>query len=74
MIPEMTSIALVDLLALWERQGRIKGLSVRCLSPTTQVLCHAYGYQPTEKDFRDVELLQKRFGVAASAAATQLRT
>ena len=23
----------------------------------------AYGYTPTEKDFRDMELLQQRFGV-----------
>jgi len=29
----------------------------------TQVLCHAHGYVPTEKDLRDMELLQARFGV-----------
>jgi hypothetical protein len=29
----------------------------------TQVLCHAHGYVPTEKDLRDMELLQGRFGV-----------
>jgi hypothetical protein len=33
------------------------------LSPAIQVLCHAYGYTPIEKDFRDMELLQERFGV-----------
>ena len=38
-------------------------MSVRCLSPATQVLCHAHGYVPTEKDFRDMELLAERFGV-----------
>jgi len=44
-------------------RGMIEGQSVRCLTPTTQVLCHAYGYTPTEKDFRDMELVQQRFGV-----------
>jgi hypothetical protein len=27
------------------------------------VLCHAHGYLPTEKDIRDMELLQRRFGI-----------
>jgi len=44
-------------------RGVVQGLSVRCLSPETQVLCHAHGYVPKEKDFRDMELLQARFGV-----------
>lgn len=44
-------------------RGVVKGTSVRCLTPETQVLCHAHGYVPTEKDFRDMELLQARFGV-----------
>jgi lincosamide nucleotidyltransferase A/C/D/E len=44
-------------------QGTIGEMSVRCLSPTTPVLCHAHGYVPTEKDFRDMELLAERFGV-----------
>lgn len=44
-------------------RGLIEGMSVRCLSPTTQVLCHAFGYEPTEKDFSDMELLRERFGV-----------
>ncbi|MFQ5924307.1 MAG: nucleotidyltransferase domain-containing protein [Anaerolineales bacterium] len=43
--------------------GMVDGVAVRCLSPAIQVLCHAHGYEPTEKDFRDMELLQKRFGV-----------
>jgi lincosamide nucleotidyltransferase A/C/D/E len=43
--------------------GTVNGVTVRCLSPTTQVLCHAHGYDPTEQDFRDMELLQERFGL-----------
>jgi len=44
-------------------RGDVEGWSVNCRSPMTQVLCHAHGYMPTEKDFRDMELLQDRFGV-----------
>ena len=44
-------------------RGVVGGMKVQCLSPTTQVLCHAYGYESAEKDFRDMELLQQRFGV-----------
>jgi lincosamide nucleotidyltransferase A/C/D/E len=44
--------------------GIIDGMNVRCLSPSTQVLCHANGYDPTEKDFRDMKLIKERFGVA----------
>jgi len=44
-------------------RGVIDGFPVRCLSPTTQVLCHAYGYVPIEKDLRDMERLQERFSV-----------
>ena len=44
-------------------RGVVNSVAVRCLSPETQVLCHAHGYVPTEKDFRDMELLQARFGV-----------
>lgn len=44
-------------------RGLIGGMRVCCLSPTTQVLCHAHGYVPVEKDFRDMELLKKHFGV-----------
>jgi lincosamide nucleotidyltransferase A/C/D/E len=43
--------------------GTVGEMSVRCLSPEVQVLCHAYGYVPTEKDLRDMELLRERFGV-----------
>jgi lincosamide nucleotidyltransferase A/C/D/E len=44
-------------------RGVVQGFGVRCLSLETQVLCHAHGYVPTEKDLRDMELLQARFGV-----------
>ena len=44
-------------------RGVVQGVSVRCLSPEVQVLCHAHGYVPTEKDLLDMELLQARFGV-----------
>jgi len=44
-------------------RGVVEGFSVRCLSPEIQVLCHAHGYVPTEKDLRDMELLHARFGV-----------
>ncbi|MCA1604864.1 MAG: nucleotidyltransferase family protein [Acidobacteria bacterium] len=44
-------------------RGVVQGIGVRCLSAKTQVLCHAHGYVPTEKDLRDMELLQARFGV-----------
>ena len=44
-------------------RGVVDGLHVRCLTPTVQVLCHAHGYVPVEKDFRDMELLKERFGV-----------
>ena len=44
-------------------RGVIEGRRVQCLSATTQVLCHAHGYVPAEKDLRDMELLAERFGV-----------
>jgi lincosamide nucleotidyltransferase A/C/D/E len=43
--------------------GVVGGTTVRCLSPAVQVLGHANGYVPVEKDFRDMELLAERFGV-----------
>ena len=48
-------------------RGFVRGRSVRCMSPTAQVLCHAHGYVPTEKDIRDMELLRERFGVELPA-------
>jgi hypothetical protein len=54
----------VGLVKLAETLGNeVQGVSVRCLSPEVQVLCHAHGYVPTEKDLRDMELLKERFGV-----------
>jgi lincosamide nucleotidyltransferase A/C/D/E len=44
-------------------RGVVQGVSVGCLTPEVQVLCHAHGYLPLEKDLRDMELLQARFGV-----------
>jgi lincosamide nucleotidyltransferase A/C/D/E len=44
-------------------RGLVEGVAVRCLSPAVQVLGHAHGYVPVEKDFRDMELLAQRFGV-----------
>jgi lincosamide nucleotidyltransferase A/C/D/E len=44
-------------------RGVVQGVSVRCLSPEVQVLCHAHGYVPNEKDLRDMALLNERFGV-----------
>jgi lincosamide nucleotidyltransferase A/C/D/E len=44
-------------------RGLVGGIKVRCLSPTTQVLCHAQGYTPVEKDYCDMERLANRFGV-----------
>ena len=44
-------------------RGLVGGVSVRCLSPSAQVLCHAHGYVPAEKDFRDMELLARQFNI-----------
>ena len=44
-------------------RGDILGVSVRCLSPEVQVLCHAHGYVPSAKDLQDMELIEARFGV-----------
>ncbi len=48
-------------------RGSVDGKAVRCLSATTQVLCHAQGYVPTEKDRRDMALLHRRYGVELPA-------
>ena len=44
-------------------RGRVQGVEVRCLTPEVAVTCHATGYTPQEKDFADMELLERRFGV-----------
>lgn len=43
-------------------RGSVDGRPVRCLSPEVQVLVHA-GYELTDKDYRELYLLRKRFGV-----------
>jgi lincosamide nucleotidyltransferase A/C/D/E len=48
--------------------GTLGGMKVSCLSPETQVLCHAQGYTPTEKDFQDMALLHQAFGVELPAS------
>jgi len=47
----------------FQGSGRIAHVNVQCLTPEIQVYCHAHGYVPSEKDFRDMELLEQRFGV-----------
>ncbi len=49
--------------AAFSGKGQVRGRQVLCLSPDAQVQCHGQGYAPTEKDIRDMELLQERFGV-----------
>jgi lincosamide nucleotidyltransferase A/C/D/E len=49
-------------------RGRVAGRPVRCLSPATQVIVHA-GYELTEKDFRELRLLNERFGVGVDPNA-----
>jgi lincosamide nucleotidyltransferase A/C/D/E len=43
-------------------RGSVGGRPVRCLSAETQVLVHA-GYELADKDYRELALLQERFGV-----------
>ena len=43
--------------------GAVNGYLVLCLAAEAQVLCHAHGYIPTEKDLRDMALLAERFSV-----------
>ena len=44
-------------------RGTVEGRGVACLSATTQVLCHAHGYTPVDRDFRDMQLLEESFRV-----------
>ena len=50
-------------------EGEIGGEAVRCLSPEAQVLVHA-GYELTAKDYRELEALHERFGVAIPPRST----
>jgi lincosamide nucleotidyltransferase A/C/D/E len=54
--------------AAFAGEGRVAGRAVRCLGADAQVQCHAQGYAPTEKDLRDMERLQQRFGVVLPIA------
>lgn len=42
--------------------GSVASRPVRCLTPDVQVLVHA-GYELTDKDYRELYLLRKQFGV-----------
>jgi lincosamide nucleotidyltransferase A/C/D/E len=44
-------------------RGLIGSETVKCLSPSAQVLCHAHGYQLVAKDFHDMELLARQFAI-----------
>lgn len=48
--------------------GRVAGREVSCLSAEAQVMCHAQGYEPKEKDLHDMQWLQERFGVVLPIA------
>lgn len=50
----------------FEGRGAIGGREVRCLTPEVQVLVHD-GYELTDKDYRELELLHQRFGVEIPA-------
>jgi lincosamide nucleotidyltransferase A/C/D/E len=43
--------------------GTIARFAIQCITPASQMLCHA-GYQLPEKQLRDLELLHEKFGVA----------
>ena len=47
----------------FEGRGTIAGKMVRCLTPEAQMLLHG-GYDPTDKDMHDVQLLHDAFGLA----------
>jgi lincosamide nucleotidyltransferase A/C/D/E len=47
----------------FDGKGRVGGRPARCLTPDVQVLVHD-GYELEEKDYRELELLHERFGVA----------
>jgi lincosamide nucleotidyltransferase A/C/D/E len=43
-------------------EGMIAGFAVQCITPESQMLCHA-GYELPDKQLRDLELLREKFGV-----------
>jgi len=44
-------------------KGKVSDREVSCLSASIQVLCHAHGYTPVQKDFDDMKKLEEKFGV-----------
>lgn len=46
----------------FDARGLVHGRTVHCLSPEVQVLVHS-GYELTDKDYRELDLLCERFGV-----------
>lgn len=50
--------------------GRIAGSPVACLSPVQQAIFHL-GYEPKEKDRRDMGLLSERLGVRWSPSSSE---
>ncbi|MGE0451377.1 MAG: nucleotidyltransferase domain-containing protein [Vicinamibacterales bacterium] len=68
--PDGTAVHLMDDGNEWVFQqgafsgtGTVDGTPVLCLSPEAQVLCHAQGYQPAEKDKADMQALEQAFNV-----------
>jgi lincosamide nucleotidyltransferase A/C/D/E len=59
--------------AAFAGEGRVGARRVRCLSAEAQVQCHGQGYEPTEDDLRDMELLQERFGVVLPVSLCRQR-
>jgi lincosamide nucleotidyltransferase A/C/D/E len=43
-------------------EGKVLGYVVKCITPESQKICHS-GYEISEKQIRDVELLHEKFGV-----------
>jgi len=50
----------------FQGKGTVGDREVRCLTPEAQMLCHT-GYEPSDKDFREMRLLRQRFGVELPA-------
>lgn len=46
----------------FEGRGTIGGRAFQCITAVVQIECHL-GYEPTDKDRRDVALLAERFGL-----------
>lgn len=53
--------------------GTIGGCAVRCISPQWMVKFHS-GYELTEKDYRDVSAICKKYGIAVPDEYSRFRT